>query len=200
MSRTDKDDPYWVKVNRASVLEREPSHHHNLFGVPQTRYRKVRDSSGNVVYEDILSYRIISRLTGEEVTDKAYYFTREYVEKHFPNTYRIEEYISGRRIKYENVTVFNFADHCTIDEPATRGYSWQGSNPCYNYLSDERPYYSRHIPKENRKIFHGKMRRITRDSLTSFVKEANNNGYDDETDFNDDNVPVVYREKYGWWD
>ena len=54
MSRTDKDRPYWVRLNDEGALT---EHNHLVLGRKYYRTRVVRDKSGRPEYEDVPVYR-----------------------------------------------------------------------------------------------------------------------------------------------
>lgn len=170
MSRTYKDTPYWVKVNREKGIVQEIHKHHEL-GRKLYRNATVFDENGEFVWEEY-----------EYQTSDVFDYI-EYEEDGFGNFKPIflESWRTitrtGKRVKTEYKAVYEYADHCTIDEPHTnKTYFWLYQNdegkllPCHKQLLNQKEY--RYESSEYLGSGYSGNRRNTKDKLKRITKYA----------------------------
>jgi len=158
MSRTDKTDPFWVKVQRYGVED----HDHRHLGKEVWHSRPVRDDEGNIVREEAPLYREAKDiLTPEDRKDFWYRSYRRYFNEDHTRIYyhTTSDMLTERpinwvldaarkavaegdpkrlvltgtfsRVKRERYLAYTVPDHCTINEEPLKGEARPyGARPC----------------------------------------------------------------------
>jgi len=212
MSRTDKDRPYWVRLNDDAT---STWHDHLHLGEDVYRTRVVRDAQGQPVTEQVPR----SMSATDIVKSHFGYFDRNYFlsfgrisEKIFQLARELhgagrgdEQIIYGYDTRYvrERYLAYTIADHCTEGEPVKAGqqYYWSGSQPCipeirgltrYDYtwsMSNKKHHFSR--------ARYSHERAVARDTLGGVVR-AYNSGYDVEDWDEDTYLTAQHRHSMDW--
>jgi len=140
MSRTDKDAPYWVRLNN----EGGPVHHDHLsFGKPIRANRPVLDERGEEVWVNEPIYltarqiKIRNTWPGKyfspEILAEADRYTSIWSNSRYYNPDKMILTGYRRYRKLEMVTIGYVADHCTEGEPAKNREDagwWSSEMPC----------------------------------------------------------------------
>ena len=209
MSHTDKDRPYWVKLNDDGVLT---DHYHQSFGREIYVNRTVKDERGRPVYEEAprtmsasmidlrasgISRYVVEQLS-EEITAKA----RNYCALGHPYA-QIEVGTKSVPVT-ESVLMVTMRDYCTEGEKYRAGLSQYSDLPCHPAMlpgSWGSIYMSFSATKAKRtysKMRNGASRRRSRDYLRSAVDEFNTYG---EAFDNDDELPLTGQHRHSMlWD
>lgn len=192
MSRTKKDQPYWVRENNEGT---RTDHDHLSLGKTVYGYKRVLDEHGEPVMETKTRKRTTFEMkpyvkgrTEDGWARWGYEYTALEVEEEY-QTYKTERYVR-----------FVYRDYCTAGEKVPKGkHTWRHSNndmPCTPDLPDSKKFYrwNQHAPKSYRKLRMGSKRREARDILTGYTKE-----YNSEREFDDSGAPVTASRR-SWWD
>lgn len=189
MSRTDKDRPYWVKLNDTSDVS---DHDHTLFGKKVYRSRKVRDDEGNPVmvstpwgYPARTILYIISgkpaHIDGAKMA--AILIQREVARELVQNGKDWEQVVCGYELrpKYEQYLFGTYADHCTEGEKMTDyavGRNSQRLLPCTPALTGENigavyTYNKAGVKKSVSRVVYGNERNTERATLGAAARAWN---------------------------
>ena len=195
MSHTDKDVPYWVRLNREGTLT---DHDHLHFG--QSYYKRVfvKDESGQALYQTVPRTFQAREITGYMQWYGVYYtpvcqfpepvrrLAHQYVANGEP--YRQIEYGTQQAPVYEQVLYARTADHCTEGEKIASNAraSWYAL-PCTPKLPAGAPWYkygSTNQHKGEHDYYYPSQRTMQRGALTSMAKRWNSG--DDLEDWDED--------------
>ncbi|MGL4998009.1 MAG: hypothetical protein ACRC5T_03325 [Cetobacterium sp.] len=224
MSRTDKDRPYWVRVNDEASLTH---HDHTAFGRTYYRSVPVRDADGNPVYEDV-PYRISARTIVEEGLVN-YMISRHFrIPEQFPSPESLSssrreniireaiqyhgwglgyhQIIVGTRkvVKYERKE-YTTLSYCTEGVPLAGPYDTyysRNQRPCRPYLPYEgkREYYTSNMSRAKAAISkkrNGHSRAEARNTLAQ-VAQRWNSGDDIEDYDNEKFLTAQHRHSMAW--
>ena len=197
MSHTDKDKPYWVRLNQESKYT---DHDHTRLGKRYTRRRYLYDEKGQPLYVDVPEYkqaRYIAQygylLNCSEALIKR---AKELVgagkgtERLQTGTYRVRD--------YEDVECF-YPDHCTEGEPLTHETGTWGL-PCHPAWPNDRSWWAiGKSKKDYLRILHGADRTRVRTTLRNMEKGANSweDGWEDDYE-NVERLTNQYRHEVAW--
>jgi len=222
MSRTDKDRPYWVKVNAEGTAI---DHDHLNFGREYYRDVYVKDKHGNLIYEDRPLYRTayvivhgplyawqrygysgIRYVNPGSVTNSRTFFNeaRKATGSGLPD----KEILVGwyRAAKTERILYKTVADHCTGAAPVV---DWKRQKsvvepyveaPCTKALSEaqhESAWHNGGYRGYGVNMYHRSRRSEKRDMLKGVAKHYNA-GF--EVDDYDEVEKLTAPVRRGWWD
>lgn len=164
MSHTDKDRPYWVRLNDGTEPV-EVMHDHTRLGQPIYRITYVRDDGGNIIYDEVAITREAWRrqwgsmipypYVGPRITGWSYRRAgeTEWIDVRAPSeaSGNIEEWrrhvsknVPTERIaRRERVLIGYMPETCDADCEAKKG--WRHLQACWKWL----PYYAG-IPTKRR--------------------------------------------------
>jgi hypothetical protein len=217
MSHTDKDKPYWVRLNQEAKYT---DHDHRHLG--KTYYRRVylHDENGDRIWEKVPVFFTADQLIdmahsrlNEDTGRREYYIWSTPRTKGLPDsTYRRakELHAAGRghellevgtekRALYRDVEV-PFPDHCTEGEPVTREY---GNMPCTPDLIMEKRWWRYGESSERQSYLrqlHGRDRTHLRSTLRNVTKAANlrDEGWEDEYEKDLLETTNPYKNELSW--
>ncbi len=206
MSRTDKDRPYWVKLNDEGTLV---NHNHQHFGRSWYVYRPVRDERGNRVYEDVPVYRTAYEVVhGWDFTGVrgTYGMPAKAVNeaKLLLSAGRPDEPVlidTKRRVKFRRVQVHETYNHCTAGQRLANKYdAWV--LPCTPELpaGNSRKMYTCGLSKARKgysDMRNGASRRAERDMLRSAARGWNC-GEDLDNFDSLENLTAQHRHSMAW--
>lgn len=196
MSRTDKDRPYWVRLNDEAHAT---WHDHEHLGEPVYHYRIVYDAEGypetvevpwTMSATDIVKGNPFARMEGRRYFPYENPGTNSKLLQQARELHGAgrgdEQIICGYRTMYrkERYLAYVIADHCTEGEPIDgRSSYYSGPLPCVpEFTGAQRYEFLRN--KSKSKHFYSRMhysheRLIARDTLSRVAREYNT-GYDVE--------------------
>lgn len=159
MSRTYKDRPYRVKVNKDGCY-REATHRHDRFGKEVHGSRPVLDEKGNLIYDEVpimqhaMWARIPRTLTAKFPTPiskfSSFYYIKadqwmEYEQTTINPLWIEQQWLIGagrgwekmctgfrKEIRREDAILYTVKDYCTVNEPWEG--KWWGEQPCHKDL------------------------------------------------------------------
>lgn len=211
MSRTDKDVPYWVRLNNEGTLT---DHDHLRFGKEITQYRYVRDENGKRILNTVATVRTAREIMRtlawnpyaytQEIRDEAKRYTtytlgywREYNPDH--------QIRVGTRSYYEKgvVVTGHVRDYCTagvkLEDDTWR---WWSELPCTPELpaGKRRQSWTRNMSKHKTSFSRMRYSAERANRRDHFISVANhwNNGFEvDDWDEND-NLTAQHRHSMAW--
>lgn len=212
MSRTDKDRPYWVRLNDDATTT---YHDHDNLGEPVYHYRIVRDETGhaktvNVPWTmsatDIVKGSMLGTIHG-----RLMWIAKRPSEKLFQQARELhgsgrgdEQIICGYRteVVYERYYAYTIADHCTEGERITKNTVRFGQMPCVPVFSNNYRFEMLRgkagIKHHYSRVRYSRERVVTRDALGKTIR-AYNAGY--EVDDWDDRVSLTDQHHHSMaWD
>ena len=217
MSKTFKDVPYWVRLNRDGTSTR---HNHRLFGREVYHYRPVRDERGQPVYDEVpWGY------TAREVVDGYPGWTyNRWLEAQYPDPptrmhtryamiYRArtmimrgqgeELIVLGHRhqLRTEKFLAHVVKDYCTEGEKIDHSWNTRWVKlPCTPEIVGEKPWYNfGTTPQRAREheMFHSAKRTQGRKFEKRWVKEWNSGA--DLEDWDEDDHLTNDTHSYYYW-
>lgn len=225
MSRTNKTDPYWVRVSREGVY-RQANHHHERFGAEIAEHHVLRGKDGEALREQIPIYQkariavntmpklLVStedyrsfgstsnlRYITNWMTHKVYALNPAYqrafdlVAEGHGEEDVIVRYVS--RVRTRKIVTGHVKDYCTVNEEWDG--SWWGVQPCWKDLPAGYHYPGQRSSWDSatRKADRGGLRARTLSSGRNLAK-AYNNGFDLD-DFERDAVSISEKDRYNRW-
>lgn len=211
MSHTDKDRPYWVRLNDDAT---STDHDHLHLGEDVYHTRIVRDAAGQPVTEQVPRSMSATDIVKSHFgyADRHYFLSFGRVsEKIFQLARELhgsgrgdEQIIYGYDTRFvrEQYLAYTIADHCTEGEPVKAGqqYYWGGSQPCTPELDTYRLAYTRGMSAKKHDYSRARYsheRVVARDALSQTIREYNN-GYDVEDWDENVNLTAQHRHSMAW--
>lgn len=224
MSRTYKDRPHHVKVNKDGNY-RNATHNHEAFGEVREKLHTVKDAEGNIIYDEVPQvekvrnaiYIVPKWLTKKREVGLGVHSSLRYIEglteftDHVINPLyqevfdlyhagRLDEEIEiGTKKVARRVTSLRFAvkDYCTVNE-AWDGH-WHGDQPCHKGLPDGyfQPGYVGPWDRAVRKAGKSRVRQETR-TTGQRMASAHNAGVDLDDLDRENNGMTVDDHRLAW--
>jgi hypothetical protein len=193
MSRTKKDQPYWVRENNEGTLT---SHDHLKCGKTVYKRKYIRDEDGNLVYERNIYIRSGFNWMKSYENNVSYSEYRAHPEKYADYWFE-EEVDLGWKVKYEMVEDFTYSTECTAGQKIDKKnhQRLRIDIPCTPMLPPEMRRYHESAYKIDRRHYNGGQRAGARDMLRGFTKEYNASGDFDDSDVN----TAQHRHSISWW-
>ena len=225
MSRTFKDRPYRIKVQKDGCV-REAIHRHYRFGVDVYGYRPVLDEKGKVIYDEepIMQYvqwaKIPRTLTAKFPTPISKFSNFYYIkddswldyEQTTINPLWVEQQrllASGagmtkmcvgfrKVVRREEVILYTVKDYCTVDEEWDG--QWWGEQPCHKDLPAgyAQPRWASKWAKSSKLAREGG-RRVRNLRSSKRLADAYNSGLDLDEFEHDMNEITEVDARSRWW-
>lgn len=202
MSKTYKDEPYWVRIKNTKKYNTYEEHCHRYFGVERmhSKFKTVR--KGEPYVELITTWKPVFASEYHKVNTEELVLFLSFGGSSTLHYIKEEQYVYRQPTESMITDTFKVkgADGCTIDEDAPR-QRWRFiEHPCKRYIVNwqlgKRETYSNRPDKWSANYHHAVRR--ARQTLEAVEMVKLYNSGEDLEDY--DYEPLYQRTHEGWWD